>query len=243
MNKIPDVFRQRLERSFPRHSCTENGVEFVGEFEAILLRMIFPRAEMRQFRRQRKHLPAMLQCLLQGFVLGDVLIDAVPRQNFAGNVFCHNDPDNNGADFAIPPEDAMLKFFCEMRFGVRKYFFYFRLDHADIVGMHKVPNIVFRRHERPFPRHIRGIDRVKDVVELEYPFIIMIAPWSQMSYFRRGREQLPAVVRSRFRLAKLLRQASIFIVFAQTPAEAQPEGTGGHYSGIDIVSIHGAISP
>ena len=52
MDKIPDIFSQRLERPFPRHCRAEDGVELVGKLEAVFLRMIFPGSKMSQFRRQ-----------------------------------------------------------------------------------------------------------------------------------------------------------------------------------------------
>ena len=163
----------------------------------------------------------MLQSLRHRFVFGDVLIDPVPLLDIARFIFDYIDPDGNGADFAIPPDDAMFKGTRSVKFGALQYFLYFRSDHGRVIGMHKIPGVFRRRHERPFPRHIRGIDRVKHVVELKHFFIIMKAPRSQFGDLRRSREQLPAVARSRLHLPELLRQSSVTVAPAQPPADEQ----------------------
>ena len=109
MDKIPDVFLPGLEGPFPRHIRTEDRIKFIAEFITFFIEMIFPRPEMRQLRRQREHLPAIPQCLRHRFVFSDILIDPVPLLDIARFIFDHIDPDGNGADFPIPPDDAMFK--------------------------------------------------------------------------------------------------------------------------------------
>ena len=238
MHELTQILFPGLECAFPGNARAENGVELIGEFEAVFLRMIFPRPEMRQLRRQRKHFPVISQRLRHRFVFGDVLIDPVPLLDIARFIFDYIDPDGNGADFAIPPDDAMFKGTRSVKFGALQYFLYFRSDHGRVIGMHKIPGVFRRRHERPFPRHRRGINRIKHVVKLEHFFIIMIAPRAQVGHGRRAREQLPAVARSRFHLPELLRQMPVTVAPAPTPADEHSQQACPQGAGIENVSIH-----
>ena len=194
MNEIADILFERLEASFRFYRRAKNRIKFFAEFELSLILMIFPRPQLRQLRCQRQDVPAVLQRRFHRLAFGDILVDPVAFFHLAVVIFFESDPDDNVANFAITPDDAMVKDIEATFLCTYQDFVYFRLDQCDMLRVDKSPDIFLRSHKCAFGLCIRGIKGVERVIEFKQVGLLVILPGSQVGKLRRERKQLLTIV-------------------------------------------------